>query len=138
MVEEVPNIKSIDFSEDVQEANARAMVRRDRNHPSILFWSLGNETNDPADGRWVWEEDSTRIIHLRHGPEGDPYVMHTHLVHPHPWQRANVGQAHDFGVDANTDYVELFVNGRRSTPRRPRTRRWRSGSSPRWGARTAR
>ena len=25
----------------------------------------------------MWEEDSTRIIHLRHGPEGDPYVTHT-------------------------------------------------------------
>jgi len=218
-VEEVPNIKSIDFSEDVQEANVRAMVRRDRNHPSILFWSLGNETDDPAAGSWVWEEDSTRIIHLRHGPEGDPYVTHTHedlemenqlrvtirgwtddsvkearpengqhagtetwqhermrthengraridedivhwlyadhgadreyknapvkhvnpkgwldlyripkygyylwkanwsdddvlFVHPHVWQQANIGQAHDIVVDTNTDYVELFVNGR--------------------------
>ncbi len=76
-VEEVPNIKSLDFGEDIQEANARAMVRRDRNHPSIFFWSVGNETNDPADARWVHEEDSTRIIHLRHGPAGDPYVTHT-------------------------------------------------------------
>ncbi len=78
MVEEVPNIKSIDFGEDIQEQNVREMVRRDRNHPSILFWSIGNETNDPADGRWVWEEDTTRIVHLRHGPKGDPYVQHTH------------------------------------------------------------
>jgi len=219
VVEEVPNIKNIDFGEAVQEQNAREMVRRDRNHPSILFWSLGNETNDPASGRWVWEEDSTRIIHLRHGPEGDRYVQHTdenlelenqlrvtvrgwhddqvkdghpengqhagteewqhermrthenrraridgdvvhwlyadhgadreyvnaplkhvnpkgwvdlyrvpkyayHLwranwsdsttlfVHPHLWRRERVGSRHDIIVDANTDYVELKVNGR--------------------------
>lgn len=80
MVEEVPNIKPIDFCEQVQEHNARAMVRRDRNHPSILFWSLGNETNKPAAGKWVHEEDSSRIIHLRQSwpPEVDPYVTHTH------------------------------------------------------------
>jgi hypothetical protein len=78
MVEEVPNIEEIDFSEEVQERNARAMVRRDRNHPSVLFWSVGNETNDPAAGVWIHEEDSARIIHLRHGSGGDEYVTHTH------------------------------------------------------------
>lgn len=218
-VEEVPNIKNLDFDEGVQEQNAREMVRRDRNHPSILFWSIGNETNDPADGRWVREEDSTRIIHLRHGPEGDPFVQTTHedlemenqlrvtirgwydrdekdlepengqqagteewqhrrmmvhdggraridedmvlwiyadhgadreyrnaplkhvnpkgwvdayripkysyylwkanwserptlFVHPHLWRRRYLGQRREIVVDANTDYVELKVNGR--------------------------
>lgn len=77
-VEEVPNIKSIDFDETVQEQNVREMIRRDRNHPSILFWSMGNETNDAADSKWAIEEDTTRIIHLRKGNEGGSFVQHTH------------------------------------------------------------
>lgn len=78
MVEEVPNIKSIDFDEVVQEQNVREMIRRDRNHPSIFFWSMGNETTDAADSKWAWEEDTTRIIHLRKGEQGGDFVQHTH------------------------------------------------------------
>ena len=77
IVEEVPNIKSIDFSEEVQEQNVREMIRRDRNHPSILFWSMGNETNDAADSKWAIEEDTTRIIHLRKSEQGGDFVEHT-------------------------------------------------------------
>lgn len=78
MVEEVPNIKSIDFNEEVQEQNVRSMIRRDRNHPSIMFWSMGNETHDAADSKWAVEEDTTRIIHLRKGHRGGDYIEHTH------------------------------------------------------------
>ncbi|MDD4145032.1 MAG: glycoside hydrolase family 2 TIM barrel-domain containing protein, partial [Prolixibacteraceae bacterium] len=78
MVEEVPNIKSIDFDEDVQRQNVVEMIRRDRNHPSIFFWSMGNETTDAADSKWAFEEDTTRIIHLRKGEQGGDYVEHTH------------------------------------------------------------
>ena len=42
--EEVPNIKNQEFNDEVQEQNLREMIRRDRNHPSIFFWSMGNET----------------------------------------------------------------------------------------------
>ncbi len=78
MVEEVPNIKDNDFNEEVQEQNVREMIRRDRNHPSILFWSMGNETSDAADSKWAVEEDTTRIIHLRKGEDGGDFVDHTH------------------------------------------------------------
>jgi len=74
--EEVPNIKSIDFSEEVQEQNVREMIRRDRNHPSILFWSMGNETNDAADSKWAIQEDTTRIIHVRKGEDAGDFVDH--------------------------------------------------------------
>lgn len=78
MVEEVPNIKSIDFNEKVQEQNVWEMIRRDRNHPSIMFWSMGNETHDAANSKWAVEEDTTRIIHLRKGHDGGDYIDHTH------------------------------------------------------------
>ncbi|OVE79238.1 glycoside hydrolase, partial [bacterium I07] len=77
-VEEVPNIKNIDFGEQIQEQNVREMIRRDRNHPSILFWSVGNESDDAADSRWVWEEDSSRIIHQRKTEKYGNYVTHSH------------------------------------------------------------
>lgn len=64
--EEVPNIKNIEFSDDIQERHVREMIRRDRNHPSIIMWSMGNETNHAADARWAREEDPTRIVHYRH------------------------------------------------------------------------
>lgn len=64
--EEVPNIKHIDFNEDIQRKQVVEMIRRDRNHPSIIMWSMGNETNKAADGAWAYEEDPTRIIHYRH------------------------------------------------------------------------
>lgn len=64
--EEVPNIKNIAFGEAEQERQVREMIRRDRNHPCIIMWSMGNETNHAADARWAREEDPTRIIHFRH------------------------------------------------------------------------
>ncbi len=43
------------------------MVERDRNHPSIIFWSLGNESgqgaNHAAMAGWIKEADPTRLIH---------------------------------------------------------------------------
>lgn len=43
------------------------MVERDKNHPSIIVWSMGNETgfgaNHAAMAAWVREYDPTRPIH---------------------------------------------------------------------------
>jgi beta-galactosidase len=73
--EEVPNIKDLPFNREVQRQNVIEMIRRDRNHPCIFFWSMGNETNQPADSAWAHAEDTTRIIHLRRGTNGGAYVQ---------------------------------------------------------------
>jgi beta-galactosidase len=65
VIEEAPNIKKQKFSDEVQERQLREMIRRDRNHPSIFFWSMGNETDDAVDSKFAVEEDPTRIIHAR-------------------------------------------------------------------------
>lgn len=50
------------------------MVERDKNHPSIVFWSLGNESgsgpNHAAMAGWIKEFDPTRYIHYE-GAQGD-------------------------------------------------------------------
>lgn len=44
------------------------MVERDKNHPSIIFWSLGNESgtgpNHAAMANWIKTYDPTRFVHF--------------------------------------------------------------------------
>lgn len=46
---------------------AQRMVERDKNHPSIIMWSLGNEsgsgTNHREMGLWIHGRDNTRPVH---------------------------------------------------------------------------
>jgi beta-galactosidase len=60
--EESPSIGNQEFSVEVQEQQVKEMIRRDRNHPSILFWSMGNETSHAVDSKFALAEDSTRIL----------------------------------------------------------------------------
>ncbi len=51
------------------------MVERDKNHPSIISWSLGNESgcgpNHAAAAGWAKDFDPTRFIHYE-GAQGQP------------------------------------------------------------------
>jgi dienelactone hydrolase len=77
LIEELPNIKDITFDKGVQRTMLQEAIRRDRNHPSIFIWSIGNETNQPADSAWAREEDQSRIIYLRRGDNGGKFVQLT-------------------------------------------------------------
>ncbi len=57
------------------------MVERDKNHPSVIFWSLGNESgcgpNHAAMAAWIRDYDPTRPIHYEGavGEPRDPYYV---------------------------------------------------------------
>ena len=51
------------------------VVERDKNHPSVIIWSLGNESgcgpNHAAMAGWIHDYDETRFIHYE-GAQGTP------------------------------------------------------------------
>ncbi|MBD1388649.1 DUF4981 domain-containing protein [Neiella sp. HB171785] len=59
------------------------MVHRDKNHPSIFSWSLGNESGTgpghAAAGQWAKEFDDTRFVHYE-GAQGLP--THPEFIPP--------------------------------------------------------
>ena len=61
------------------------MVERDKNHPSVIIWSLGNEAGDgpnfEAASAWVHERDHTRPVHY----EQAGTKPHTDIICPMYW-----------------------------------------------------
>ena len=59
-------------------ARVSRMVERDRNHPSVIIWSLGNEAGygpiHDAMASWVRAEDPSRPLHY------EPAVFHTNWI----------------------------------------------------------
>ena len=86
------NIDTLSDNSDWEEAyvdRIARMVERDKNHPSIILWSLGNESgfgrNHTAMYRWTKEKDPTRLVHYegesaRHFMEED-YELQACDVH---------------------------------------------------------
>jgi len=58
----------------------RRMVERDKNHPSVIIWSMGNEAGDginfSACYQWIHQRDGSRPVHYERaelGPNTDIY-----------------------------------------------------------------
>jgi len=68
------------------------MVERDRNHPSVIMWSLGNESgygaNHDALAGWIRRTDPSRPLHYEGAVFHDGWVaggllqLVTHAPHP--------------------------------------------------------
>lgn len=63
---------------------AQAMFERDKNHPSILFWSLGNESWYGDDlleeAAWLRVADPTRLVHYESCFRNDDYADCTDVI----------------------------------------------------------
>ena len=74
------------FFADCWQEDVRSWVRRDRNHPSLLMWSIGNEISDVNEPRG---EEVTRLlcdeVHL-HDPKRNGFT--TFGSNYMPWQGA--------------------------------------------------
>ena len=61
------------------------MVERDKNHPSVIVWSLGNESgfgpNHVAMSDWMHAHDATRLVHY-HPAVDHPSVDMISLMYP--------------------------------------------------------
>lgn len=60
------------------------MVERDKNHPSIIFWSLGNEAgtgpNFENAAKWIRKNDPTRLIsYLGRGTLGEEHLPNAYV-----------------------------------------------------------
>lgn len=97
------NIETHDFGNKKEETNLLAnssewkeahlnrvkrMVIRDKNHPSIIMWSLGNEAgsgpNFAACRSWIHEYDSSRPVHYEGGDKSNSDV-HSRMYAAHTW-----------------------------------------------------
>jgi beta-galactosidase len=63
------------------------MVERDKNHPSVIIWSLGNEAGDGhnflADYKWTKERDTTRPVQYERAEKNtNTTERHTDIVCP--------------------------------------------------------
>lgn len=69
------------------------MAERDKNHPSVIFWSLGNESgygaNHAAMSAWLHEFDPTRPVHYE-GAQGTLSVQSDLSRTPHDAQTVDV------------------------------------------------
>ncbi len=67
----------------------RRMVERDKNHPSVIVWSMGNEagdgTNFEASSEWIHRRDPSRPVHYERAglkPHTDIYCpMYARIPH---------------------------------------------------------
>ena len=73
------------------------MVERDKNHPSVVIWSLGNEAGTgrglTAMAEWIHGRDSSRLVHY----EGDCDCRDTDVYSPHV-RRPRRGRARSAGA----------------------------------------
>lgn len=91
------------------------MIQRDKNHPSIILWSLGNESyygcNHAAMYRWAKEHDPTRLVHYAEDREALTADVFS-TMYNRIWQLHELGQREDLGKPHIVcEYAHAMGNG---------------------------
>jgi len=93
---------------------ARRMVERDKNHPSVIMWSLGNESgygrNHDAMAAWIREADPTRPIHYEQAGEA-PVVDVVSVMYPTVERLIEQGRGDDPRPFFMCEYAHAMGNG---------------------------
>ena len=105
---------------------AERMVERDKNHPSIIMWSLGNESgsgcNHEAMVRWIKGKDATRPIHYEGANEAEYVDVFSRMYadvnfckevgerenDPRPFFQCEYSHAMGNGPGSLQDYQDLY------------------------------
>lgn len=116
--------------EEAMVERAQRMVQRDKNHPCIIFWSLGNECgfgcNQRAMSRYIKSVDSSRPVHYLHALE-DPCVdvisrMYSNwdflkeqasMDEPRPFLMNEFGHSMGNSLGSLNRYIHMFEENRR-------------------------
>ncbi|WP_274652041.1 glycoside hydrolase family 2 TIM barrel-domain containing protein [Paenibacillus humicola] len=93
------------FFKDWAAADVRSWIRRDRNHPSLLMWSIGNEIYDTHAGERGLELTGMLMEEVRkHDPKGNGWV--TLGSNYMPWENAQ--KCADLVKAAGYNYAEKY------------------------------
>jgi beta-galactosidase len=90
------------------------MVERDKNHPSVIIWSLGNEAGDgpnfEATSKWIHQRDNSRPVHY----EQAGHRPHTDIVcpmYPRPNELARYASSEQSRPFIMCEYEHAMGNG---------------------------
>ncbi|MFE4667995.1 glycoside hydrolase family 2 TIM barrel-domain containing protein [Streptomyces sp. NPDC056716] len=100
---------------------AARMVERDKNHPSVIVWSLGNEAGTgrglTAMARWIRARDSSRLLHYEGDHDCRDTDMYSRMYLPHT-ETELIGRGLDGGTQRRRrlpfvlcEYAHAMGNG---------------------------
>ncbi len=90
------------------------MFQRTKNHPSVIMWSLGNETgpgkNLEDQGDWLKATDPSRLVHYCDFPENSPHNdMDSAMYRPHG-ALEDVAKRHTHRPFVHVEYAHSMGN----------------------------
>lgn len=94
---------------------ARSMFERDKNHPCVIFWSLGNESgygqNHDSMVKWLRAQDPARPIHYEGAGEA-PFVDVVSVMYPsiNDLERAGKNETNDLRPFFMCEYAHAMGN----------------------------
>ncbi|HUX57856.1 MAG TPA: glycoside hydrolase family 2 TIM barrel-domain containing protein [Bacteroidales bacterium] len=98
------------FFDEWSERDQKDMIRRDRNHPSVVMWSIGNEMLEQGDQKYGWKEAKRLADFCREMDRTRPVVA-GYSFYPDPFDYNMVQQTDIAGMNYKPSlYSEVHKN----------------------------